>query len=121
MRSPAPVMSIPTDAWAGADSRARSAPERPDAFHAARGIFLMLAGMEVGVWEGMAMRRHSAAAAMPRKSSDRKQQGPRSGGRETGLVEAPGIEPGSEDLQCNGSTCVADRFSFAATHAHRLA
>ena len=38
-----------------------------------------------------------------------------------GLVEAPGVEPGSEDLQRNGSTCVADRFSFAATHAHRLA
>jgi len=37
------------------------------------------------------------------------------------LVEAPGVEPGSEDLQCNGSTCVADRFRFAATHAHRLA
>ena len=37
------------------------------------------------------------------------------------LVEAPGVEPGSEDLQRNGSTCVADRFSFAATHAHRLA
>ena len=38
-----------------------------------------------------------------------------------GLVEAPGVEPGSEDLQHNGSTCVADRFNFAATHAHRLA
>ena len=38
-----------------------------------------------------------------------------------GLVEAPGVEPGSEDLPHNGSTCVADRFSFAATHAHRLA
>ena len=38
-----------------------------------------------------------------------------------GLVEAPGVEPGSEDRQHNGSTCVADRFSFAATHAHRLA
>jgi len=37
------------------------------------------------------------------------------------MVEAPGVEPGSEDLQHNGSTCVADRFSFAATHAHRLA
>jgi len=38
-----------------------------------------------------------------------------------GLVEAPGVEPGSEDRQHNGSTCVADRFHFAATHAHRLA
>ena len=37
------------------------------------------------------------------------------------MVEAPGVEPGSEDRQHNGSTCVADRFSFAATHAHRLA
>ena len=44
-----------------------------------------------------------------------------SGSSELGLVEAPGVEPGSEDLQRNGSTCVADRFSFAATHAHRLA
>ena len=38
-----------------------------------------------------------------------------------GLVEARGVEPLSEDLQHNGSTCLADRFSFAATHAHRLA
>jgi len=37
------------------------------------------------------------------------------------LVEAPGVEPGSEDLQRTGSTCVADRFGFAAAHAHRLA
>jgi hypothetical protein len=37
------------------------------------------------------------------------------------MVEAPGVEPGSEDRQRNGSTCVADRFHFAATHAHRLA
>ena len=37
------------------------------------------------------------------------------------MVEAPGVGPGSEDLQHNGSTCVADRFHFAATHAHRLA
>ena len=44
-----------------------------------------------------------------------------SGSSELGLVEAPGVEPGSEDLQHNGSTCVADRFNFAATHAHRLA
>jgi len=43
------------------------------------------------------------------------------GSRKRGLVEAPGVEPGSEDLQHNGSTCVADRFYFAATHAHRLA
>ena len=39
----------------------------------------------------------------------------------SGLVEAPGVEPGSEDRPHNGSTCVADRFHFAATHAHRLA
>jgi len=38
-----------------------------------------------------------------------------------GLVEAPGVEPGSEDRQCTASTCVADRLDFAATHAHRLA
>ena len=44
-----------------------------------------------------------------------------SGSSELGMVEAPGVEPGSEDLQYNGSTCVADRFNFAATHAHRLA
>lgn len=44
-----------------------------------------------------------------------------SGSSELCMVEAPGVEPGSEDLQRNGSTCVADRFSFAATHAHRLA
>jgi len=37
------------------------------------------------------------------------------------MVEAPGVEPGSEDRPHNGSTCVADRFNFAATHAHRLA
>jgi hypothetical protein len=37
------------------------------------------------------------------------------------MVEAPGVESGSEDLQHNGSICVADRFHFAATHAHRLA
>jgi len=37
------------------------------------------------------------------------------------MVEAPGVEPGSEDRSCTASTCVADRFSFAATHAHRLA
>ena len=44
-----------------------------------------------------------------------------SGSSEIGLVEARGVEPLSEDLQHNGSTCLADRFSFAATHAHRLA
>jgi len=44
-----------------------------------------------------------------------------SGSSEVGLVEARGVEPLSEDLQHNGSTCLADRFSFAATHAHRLA
>ena len=32
-----------------------------------------------------------------------------------GLVEALGVEPGSEDRPHNGSTCVADRFHFAAT------
>jgi len=37
------------------------------------------------------------------------------------LVEARGVEPLSEDLQHNGPTCLADRFNFAATHAHRLA
>ena len=37
------------------------------------------------------------------------------------MVEAPGVEPGSEDRQRNGSTCVADRYDFAATHAYRLA
>jgi len=37
------------------------------------------------------------------------------------MVEAPGVEPGSEDRQCTASTCVADRLDFAATHAHRLA
>jgi hypothetical protein len=30
-------------------------------------------------------------------------------------VEAPGVEPGSEDRPHNGSTCVADRFRFTAT------
>ena len=39
----------------------------------------------------------------------------------TSLVEARGVEPLSEDLQRTGSTCVADSFRFAATHAHRLA
>jgi hypothetical protein len=37
------------------------------------------------------------------------------------MVEAPGVEPGSEDRRHNGSTCVADRFHFAAIRAHRLA
>ena len=38
-----------------------------------------------------------------------------------GLVETPGVEPGSEDRQCTASTCVDDRLDFAATHAHRQA
>ena len=37
------------------------------------------------------------------------------------MVEVRGFEPLSEDLQRNGSTCLADRFSFAAAHAHRPA
>jgi len=37
------------------------------------------------------------------------------------MVEAPGVEPGSEDHQCTASTCVADSLSFAAVHAHRQA
>ena len=37
------------------------------------------------------------------------------------LVEVAGFEPASEELQRNGSTCLADRFSFAAAHAHRQA
>ncbi len=37
------------------------------------------------------------------------------------MVEARGVEPLSEDRQRTGSTCVADRLSFAATHAHRQA
>ena len=44
-----------------------------------------------------------------------------SGSSELGLVEAPGVEPGSEDHQCTASTCVADSLSFAAVHAHRQA
>ena len=38
----------------------------------------------------------------------------RAGSRKRGMVEAPGVEPGSEDRPHNGSTCVADRFHFAA-------
>jgi len=37
------------------------------------------------------------------------------------MVEVAGIEPASEDRQRNGSTCVADRLSFATAHAHRQA
>jgi hypothetical protein len=39
----------------------------------------------------------------------------------TAMVEARGVEPLSEDRQRIRSTCVADSFSFATTHAHRLA
>jgi len=38
-----------------------------------------------------------------------------------GMVEVPGIEPGSEDLQRIRPTCLADRLVFAAAHAHRQA
>ena len=31
-----------------------------------------------------------------------------------GMVEAPGVEPGSEDRPHNGSTCATDRFRFTA-------
>jgi len=37
------------------------------------------------------------------------------------MVEVARIELASGDLQRNGSTCVADRFGFAAAHAHRQA
>jgi hypothetical protein len=39
----------------------------------------------------------------------------------TKLVEARGVEPLSEDRQRTGSTCVAERFTFATTHARRQA
>src|SRR5262249_1186350 len=38
-----------------------------------------------------------------------------------GMVEAAGVDLASEDRQRPGSTCVADRLCFAATHAHRQA
>jgi hypothetical protein len=37
------------------------------------------------------------------------------------MVEVRGVEPLSEELQRNRSTCLADRFSFVAPHAHRPA
>ena len=37
------------------------------------------------------------------------------------MVEAARVELASEDRQRTGSTCVADRLCFAATHAHRQA
>lgn len=37
------------------------------------------------------------------------------------MVEVRGIEPLSEDLWRNGSTCVADSLDFAIAHAHRPA
>jgi hypothetical protein len=39
----------------------------------------------------------------------------RAGSRKRGMVEAPGVEPGSEDCPHNGSTCATDRFRFTAT------
>jgi len=38
-----------------------------------------------------------------------------------GMVEVRGIEPLSEDLWRNGSTCVSDSLDFAIAHAHRPA
>jgi hypothetical protein len=37
------------------------------------------------------------------------------------MVEVRGIEPLSEDLWRNGSTCVSDSLDFAIAHAHRPA
>ena len=83
------------------------------------GIYLILLTRGIDT-EEFELRRLSAAA-VPVRLFYRRKRAPRYGDRGAGLVEAPGVEPGSEDLQCNGSTCVADRFNFAATHAHRLA
>ena len=44
-----------------------------------------------------------------------------SGSSELCLVEARGVEPLSEDRRHIASTCVADSFSFATTHAYRQA
>jgi len=37
------------------------------------------------------------------------------------VVEVRGIEPLSENIQCNSPTCVADDLKFAVAHAHRPA
>ena len=103
-------MTVPTEGWAW------PAAENVECL---LGIYLILLTRGIDS-EGLVLRRLSAAV-VPVRSFRRNKRAPRQGDRGAGLVEAPGVEPGSEDLQCNGSTCVADRFSFAATHAHRLA
>jgi hypothetical protein len=44
-----------------------------------------------------------------------------SGSSELCMVEAARVELASEDRQHIGSTCVAERFEFATTHARRPA
>ena len=50
-----------------------------------------------------------------------KKRAPEPGDSGAMLVEVARIELASEDLQRTGSTCLSDRFGFAAAHAHRLA
>ena len=52
------------------------------------------------------IRRHQGREASPDEPQAR---------TKCGLVEVPGVEPGSEDCPHNGSTCATDRFRFTAT------
>jgi len=63
-----------------------------------------------------ALARHSARI---RFGSSKETPGSSNPGAD--MVEVRGIEPLSEDLRRNGSTCVSDSLDFAIAHAHRPA